>query len=78
MMLPAGDLVLSSEDERNYRPKHVELIEMTNKLLLLHLVGCLYHYKTCGIYDREATATCLGRYLLIYLLLTYSMVQSPS
>jgi len=30
------------EDGRNYRPKHVELIEITNKLLLLHLVGCLY------------------------------------
>jgi len=31
------------EDGRNYRPKHVELIEITNKLLLLHLVGCIYH-----------------------------------
>ena len=31
------------EDGRNYRPKHVELIEITNKLLLLHLVGCLYY-----------------------------------
>ena len=31
------------EDVRNYRPKHVALIEITNKLLLLHLVGCLYH-----------------------------------
>jgi len=30
------------EDGQNYRPKHVELIEFTNKLLLLHLVGCLY------------------------------------
>jgi len=29
------------EHGRNYRPKHVELIEITNKLLLLHLVGCL-------------------------------------
>jgi len=28
------------EDWRNYRPKHVELI---NKPLLLHLVGCLYY-----------------------------------
>ena len=32
------------EDGRNYRPKHVELIEITNKLLLLHLLGCLYYY----------------------------------
>ena len=31
------------EDGRNYRPKSVELIEITNKLLLLHLVGCLYY-----------------------------------
>jgi hypothetical protein len=45
MMLPAGDLVTQSsapEDGRNYRPTHVELIEITNKLLLLRLVGCLY------------------------------------
>jgi len=27
------------EDGRNYRPKHVELIEIINKLLLLHLIG---------------------------------------
>ena len=39
----------ASEDGRNYRPKHVELIEIVNKLLLLHLspagsiVGALYH-----------------------------------
>ena len=31
------------EDGRNYGPKHVELIEITNKLLLLHLFGCLYY-----------------------------------
>ena len=29
------------EDGRNYRPKHVGLIEVINKLSLLHLVGCL-------------------------------------
>jgi len=28
---------------RNYRPKHVELIGIINKLLLLHLVGCIYY-----------------------------------
>ena len=28
---------------RNYRPKHVELIGIINKPLLLHLVGCLYY-----------------------------------
>ena len=31
------------EDGRNYRPKHVELVGITNKLLLLHRVGCLYY-----------------------------------
>ena len=31
------------EDGRNYRPKHVELIELVNKLSLLHVVGCLYN-----------------------------------
>jgi len=31
------------EDGRNYRPKHVVLIEVINKLSLLHLVGCLYY-----------------------------------
>ena len=29
---------------RNYRPKQVELIEIINKPLLLHLVGYLYNY----------------------------------
>ena len=31
------------EDGRNSRPNHVELIGIINKLLLLHLVGCLYY-----------------------------------
>jgi len=31
------------DDGRNYRPKHVELIEIINKLLLLHLFGCLHY-----------------------------------
>ena len=31
--------------QRNYRPKHVELNEITNKLLLLYVVGCLYYCK---------------------------------
>ena len=56
-MLPAGRPVTSwvlyttscntqpsaPEDGRNYRPKHVELIGIINKPLLLHLVGCLYY-----------------------------------
>jgi len=39
-MLPAS----ATEDGRNYRPKHVQLIEIINKLLLLHLIGCLHNY----------------------------------
>ena len=35
--------VCAPEDGRNYRPKHVELIGIINKPLLLHLVGCLYY-----------------------------------
>ena len=31
------------EDGRNYRPKQVELFEIINKPLLLHLVGYLYN-----------------------------------
>jgi len=52
--MPAGNIIgalyhklytqsSGPEDGRNYRPKHVELIEVTNKLLLLYLVGCLYY-----------------------------------
>ena len=32
------------EDGRDHRPKHVELIGITNKPLLLHLIGCLYYF----------------------------------
>ena len=31
------------EDGRDHRPKHVELIGIINKRLLLHLVSCLYY-----------------------------------
>jgi len=46
------------EDGRNYRPKHVELIGIINKPLLLNLVGCLYYCMSDArlykykIYDR--------------------------
>jgi len=44
--LLTGDKVTTQSsfpaEGRNYRPKHVELIGIINKLLLLHLVGCLY------------------------------------
>ena len=38
------------EDGQNNCPKHVELTGIINKLLLLHLVGCLYYlYKRCTV-----------------------------
>jgi len=38
------------EDWQNHRPKHVELIGIINKLLLLQLVGCLYYlYQWCTV-----------------------------
>ena len=38
------------EDGRNHRPKHVELIGIINKPLLLHIVGCLYYlYQWCTV-----------------------------
>ena len=56
-MLPAGRPATSSihyttscntqssapEDGRDHRPKHVDLVGIINKPLLLHLVGCLYY-----------------------------------
>jgi len=33
------------EDGRDHRLKHVELIGIINKPLLLHLVGCLYYLQ---------------------------------
>ena len=46
-MLPAGSIVgaLHGRNGRNYRPKQVELIEIINKPLLLHLVGYLYYWQ---------------------------------
>ena len=38
------------EDGWNNFPKHVELTGITNKPLLLHLVGCLYYlYELCTV-----------------------------
>ena len=38
------------EDGQNNFPKHVELTGIINKLLLLHLVGCLYYlYQWCTV-----------------------------
>jgi len=36
------------KDGRNYRPKHVELIGIINKPLLLHQVGYLYYWNGKG------------------------------
>ena len=44
------------EDGRNYGPKHVELIGIINKLLLLHLVGCLYYCRH-GIFREQRNVT---------------------
>ena len=38
-------LNISIFDSVNYRPKQVELIEIINKPLLLHLVGYLYYWQ---------------------------------
>ena len=42
---------------RNYRPKHVELIEIINKPLLLNLVGCLYYYSHVEVYRGLVSTT---------------------
>ena len=44
-VLPAGSLEAKflPEDGQNDCPKHVELIGIINKPLLLYLVGCLYY-----------------------------------
>ena len=40
------------EDGRNHRPKHVELTGIINKLLLLHLLGCIYYlFCRCTVRD---------------------------
>jgi hypothetical protein len=36
------------EDGRNHHQKHVELIEIINKPLLLHLVSCVYYWSSCS------------------------------
>ena len=41
--MPAGSLD-AVEPSPDYRPKHVELIGIINKSVLLHLVGCLYYF----------------------------------
>ena len=42
----AVNTVCAPEDGRNDRLKHVELIGIINKPLLLHRVGCLYYWHS--------------------------------
>ena len=58
------------EDGQNNCPKHVELIGIINKPLLLHLVGSLYYlYQWCTVkqtsHFQRATFTCF-MYLLYF------------
>jgi len=59
------------EDGRNYRLKHVELIAVINKLLLLHLVGCLYYFTYQYTIGKEQASDfwnsmCRSKSLLFY------------
>ena len=51
------------EDGQNNCPKHVELIEIINKLLLLRLVGCLYYFVQV---DSETHSPSLWKITEIY------------
>ena len=49
------------EDGQNNCPKHVELIGIINKPLLLHLVGCLYYlYQWCTVKQISNISHILG------------------
>ena len=54
------------EDGRNYRPKHLELIEIINKLLLLHLVGFLYYLYPVTLFEEGVHKLSFGHPSLIY------------
>ena len=41
---------------RNHRSKHVELIGIINKPLMLYLVGCLYYYISDARTNKYQTA----------------------
>jgi len=74
-MLPAGSWPATSwvhyttscntqssapQDGQKNCPKHVELTGIINKLLLLHLVGCLYYlYQLCTLKQISDNETCL-------------------
>ena len=49
------------EDGGNYPPKHVELIEIINELLLLHIVGCLYYcFSDARSHKYQILSVCYG------------------
>ena len=43
------------EDGQNNCPKHVELIVIINKPLLLHLFGCIYYYISLYFFETSST-----------------------
>ena len=52
------------EDGQNNCPKHVELTAIINKLLLLHLVGCLYYsYNFVREGNRNVNRRCRALYI---------------
>jgi len=72
-MLPTGNFVgalyhklqtqfSAPEDGRNHRPKHIELIGINNKPLLLHLVGCLHYLLTLELGPIGCPETSLTKY----------------
>ena len=56
----AVNTVCAPEDGRNYRLKHVELIGIINKLLLFHLVGCLYCISDARSYNYQTRGVLLS------------------
>ena len=54
------------EDGRNRRPKHVELIGIINKPLLLHLVDCLYYPPGYVYPDHQVCSHKRLRFLLAF------------
>ena len=57
------------EDGQNNFPKHVELTGIINKLLFLHLVGCLYYLYFIIFFLRLAKQSQIS--LFIYCVLEY-------
>ena len=49
---------------QNYRRKHVELIEIINKFLLVYLVGCLHYcINDARSHKYQMYSLCLGKYI---------------